>query len=148
VWQDISPDVEALAVFQGLQQYITPSWYLTKQQTGKVVPTWNYAVVHAYGKPRFHDDPAWLREHVQQLTNRHEAGRPVPWQVTDAPEDFVAAQLRGIVGFEITVTRLLGKWKVSQNRTGTDRQGVSAGLREMDDPSAAAMADLIDERHD
>src|SRR5215510_2676924 len=104
-------DVDAVAIFQGPDHYITPSWYTTKKETGKVVPTWNYVVVHAYGKPRFHDDPAWLREHVQQLVTRHEAAQPVPWQVTDAPEDYVSAQLRGIVGFEFAITRLQGKWK-------------------------------------
>ena len=144
IWEDVVPDVEALAVFQGSQTYITPTWYPTKQETGKVVPTWNYVVVHAYGTPRFIDDPAWLRGHVQRLTNRHESARPVPWRVTDAPEDFVTAMLRGIVGFEITITRLLGKWKVSQNRTEAERQGVTAGLRERADPGSAAMADLVD----
>jgi transcriptional regulator len=144
VWQDVAPEVEALAVFQGSQTYITPSWYPTKQETGKVVPTWNYVVVHAYGTPRFIDDPAWLRDHVQRLTNRHESARSAPWRVTDAPEDFVSALLRGIVGFEITITRLLGKWKVSQNRTEAERQGVTAGLREREDPGSAAMADLVD----
>jgi len=144
MWEDVAPDVEALAVFQGSQTYITPTWYPTKQETGKVVPTWNYVVVHAYGTPRFIDDPAWLRGHVQRLTNRHESARPVPWRVTDAPEDFVTAMLRGIVGFEITITRLLGKWKVSQNRTEAERQGVTAGLRERKNPGSAAMADLVD----
>ena len=144
MWQDTSPDVEALAVFQGSQRYITPSWYPTKQETGKVTPTWNYVVVHAYGKPRFRDDPAWLRDHVERLTNRHESARALPWRVTDAPEDYVAALLRGIVGFEIRVTRLVGKWKVSQNRSRAERQGVGMGLREGDDTESAAMADLVD----
>jgi transcriptional regulator len=144
MWEDVVPDVEALAVFQGSQTYITPSWYPTKQETGKVTPTWNYVVVHAYGTPRFYDDPERLRDHVQRLTNRHESARPVPWRVTDAPDDYVTALLRGIVGFEITITRLLGKWKVSQNRTEAERQGVTAGLRERADPGSAAMADLVD----
>jgi transcriptional regulator len=146
VWRESDPDVEALAIFQGPQRYVTPSWYPTKAETGKVVPTWNYVVVHAYGPIRFIDDPAWLLAHVERLTERHEADRERPWQVSDAPEDYVAGLVRGIVGFELPVTRLAGKWKVSQNRGEADRAGVTTGLRADADPASAAMADLIERR--
>jgi len=146
VWRDRDPAIEALAIFQGPQRYVTPSWYPTKAETGKVVPTWNYVVVHAYGPIRVIDDPAWLRAHVERLTDRHEADRERPWQVSDAPEDYVAAQVRGIVGIEIEVTRLAGKWKVSQNRGEADRAGVATGLRADADPTSAAMADLMERR--
>lgn len=122
LWKDFSAAVEALAVFQGPQTYVSPSWYATKQATGKVVPTWNYAVVHAYGPLTIVEDTAWLRALVEALTNRHEAASADPWRVSDAPEDFVALQLRAIVGIEIPVTRLEGKWKASQNRPAADRR--------------------------
>jgi transcriptional regulator len=146
VWRATRADVEALAIFQGPQRYVSPSWYPTKAETGKVVPTWNYVVVHAYGPLRFVEDPAWLHAHLERLTARHEAGRERPWQVSDAPEDYVAALVRGIVGFEMPVTRLAGKWKVSQNRGEADRAGVTTGLRADADPASAAMADLIERR--
>jgi len=144
-WRDFSKDVEALIIFQGPQAYITPSWYPTKKETGKVVPTYNYIVVHAYGPLRIVEDRAWLLDLVQRLTNRHEAARPVPWKVTDAPDDYVNQMLGAIVGIEIPVTRLLGKWKVSQNRPAADRDGVIKGLREIDDADAATMASLVRE---
>ena len=119
-----------LAIFQGPDAYITPSWYATKQETGRVVPTWNYATIHAYGTLRFIDEPAALRALVTQLTERHEGPRPAPWAVSDAPDDFVAAQLKGIRGFAIPIARLEGKWKMSQNRPAADRRGVIDGLTE------------------
>lgn len=143
VWRTVSPAVEALAIFQAVDHYITPAWYPTKQVTGKVVPTWNYAVVHAYGALRVIDDPAWLHALVERLTARHEAGRPEPWRVTDAPADYVEAMVRGIIGIELPITRLVGKWKMSQNRSESDRAGVVDGLRTLGDPEAAAMADMI-----
>lgn len=146
IWRETRTDVEALAIFQGPQRYVTPSWYPSKAETGKVVPTWNYVVVHAYGTLRFIDDPAWLRAQVERLTLRHEAGRDQPWQVSDAPEDYVAGLVKGIVGFEMTVTRLAGKWKVSQNRAAADRAGVTTGLRAEADPASAVMADLVERR--
>jgi len=106
-----------------------------------VVPTWNYAVVHAYGRIRFVEDVAWLRSIVERLTRRHEAPRAEPWDVTDAPSDFVAAMLGGIVGVEMRLTRLVGKWKLSQNRSPEDRRGVVAGLAE---PSPSSRPDLLD----
>lgn len=146
LWKDFSAAVEALAVFQGPQTYISPSWYTTKQATGKVVPTWNYAVVHAYGPLTIVEDAAWLRALVEALTNRHEAASADPWRVSDAPEDFVALQLRAIVGIEIPVTRLEGKWKASQNRPTADREGVIRGLRALAGDDPAAMATLVQER--
>lgn len=143
VWRTVTPTTEALAIFQGPASYITPSWYATKRETGKVVPTWNYAVVHAHGPLRVIDDPAWLRGLVERLSARHEAGRPEPWQVTDAPVDFITAMVRAIVGIELPITRLAGKWKVSQNRSEADRAGVADGLEALGDPEAAAMAELV-----
>lgn len=142
-WRDFSRDVEALVIFQGPQAYVTPSWYATKRQTGKVVPTYNYLVVHAYGPLRAIEDPAWLRGFVERLANRFEAGRAQPWKITDAPADFIEKQLQAIVGIEIPVTRLRGKWKVSQNRPAADREGVIRGLQEMGDVDATAIADWI-----
>ena len=145
VWQRVATDVEALAIFTGPQTYVSPAWYLTKQETGKVVPTWNYAVVHAGGPLRIIEDVAWLRRLVEDLTHMHETDRAEPWHVTDAPDDYITKQLHGIVGLEIPITRLEGKWKVSQNRPADDRAGVVAGLREAHDPVSQAMADLVAE---
>lgn len=144
VWREFSRKVEPLVIFQGPQAYITPSWYQTKKETGKVVPTFNYVVAHAYGVMRVIEDADWLRKFVGGLTDRFEASRAQPWAVTDAPEDFVAMQLRAIVGIEISVTRLIGKWKTSQNRPAVDQRGVVAGLRESDDALARAMAAAVE----
>jgi transcriptional regulator len=144
VWREFSKEVEPLIIFQGPQAYITPSWYQTKKETGKVVPTFNYIVVHAYGTPRAIEDPAWLRDFVGKLTDRFESPRAQPWAMSDAPEDFIAMQLKAIVGIEIRLTRLIGKWKTSQNRPPADRAGVVQGLREMDDAVAQAMAAAIE----
>ena len=143
VWQTYRKDVEVLAVFQGPDGYVTPSWYPTKRETGKVVPTWNYAVVHAHGPMRVVEDREWLRALVTRLTDRHEHGRAQPWRVTDAPEDFVDGMLKGIVGLEIAITRLEGKWKMSQNRNAADRAGVVEGLRANGDAGSAAVADQV-----
>jgi transcriptional regulator len=145
VWREYSKEVEPLVIFHGPQIYITPSWYQTKKETGKVVPTFNYIVVHAYGAMRVIEDAAWLRKFVGGLTDRFEASRVQPWAVTDAPEDFIAMQLRAIVGIEISLTRLIGKWKASQNRPAADQQGVVAGLRESDDAVAQAMAYAVEQ---
>jgi len=145
VWRDFSKDVQALLVFQGAQAYITPSWYPTKKETGKVVPTYNYIVVHAYGPLHVIEDRAWLRALVERLTNRHEAARPEPWKITDAPDDYIEKMLGAIVGIEIPVARLLGKWKASQNRPAVDRDGVARGLSEIHDADAATMASLVKE---
>ena len=143
LWRDSSREVEALAIFQGPGTYISPSWYPTKRETAKVVPTWNYAVVHAHGAVRFIDDRAWLRGFVEKLTNRHESGRREPWKVTDAPADYIDKQLGAIIGLEIPITRLVGKWKVSQNRPTQDRDGVVEGLLLEGGHSAAAIAKLV-----
>ena len=131
---------EALAIFQGPEGYITPSYYPTKAENGKVVPTWNYAAVHAYGPLRFIDGKAELLDIVTQLTNRHETPRAVPWSVSDAPADFVQGMLNGIVGFELTIARLQGKWKMSQNRPAPDRDGAISGLRA---DGQAELADMV-----
>ena len=122
------------------------SWYATKRDTGKVVPTWNYATVHAWGKPRAIEDAAWLRQQIGELTRSQESGRAAPWHVEDAPEDFVAMQIRAIVGIEIPIARIEGKWKVSQNRPIADREGVVAGLRAQGDEASLAMAALVEAR--
>jgi transcriptional regulator len=143
-WREFSREVEALVIFQGPGTYISPAWYPTKQETGRVVPTWNYAVVHAHGPLRVIDDKAWLRDFVTKLTNRHEAERGgEPWHVTDAPADYIDTMLGAIIGLEIPLTRLVGKWKMSQNRPAQDRAGVIEGLSQAGDASDAAVADLI-----
>ena len=121
--------VDALAIFQGPDAYVTPSWYATKRETGKVVPTWNYVAIHAYGPLEFFDDAAELLGVVTRLTNLHEGPRTAPWAVDDAPPDFIQAHLKGIVGFRMPITRIDGKWKMSQNRPAADRTGVAEGLR-------------------
>jgi len=131
---------DVLAVFNGPQGYVTPSWYASKGEHGKVVPTWNYAVVHVHGRLRAIDDVSWLRAFVERLTATHEAARAAPWSVNDAPADYIDSMLRAIVGFEIAVTRVEAKWKVSQNRAVSDRDGVAAGL---DAEGQAAMAALV-----
>lgn len=143
VWRDASLQTDALAIFQGPHTYVSPAWYATKQESGKVVPTWNYAVVHAHGPLRVIDDRAWLRKFVEQLTDRYEANRSEPWKVTDAPADFIDTMVSAIVGIEIPIARLTGKWKVSQNRPGKDRAGVVEGLMQQTDDAAAAMAQLV-----
>ncbi|HTJ01838.1 MAG TPA: FMN-binding negative transcriptional regulator [Methylovirgula sp.] len=144
VWQEFNPDVEALVVFQGPEIYVSPNFYATKKETGKVVPTWNYASVHAYGKMKAIEDKAWLLDFVRALTDRHEVDQPKPWSVDDAPDDYIAMMLRGIVGIEIEVSRLEGKWKMSQNRVLADREGVAEGLRKAHDENADAVADLVE----
>ena len=134
---------EALMIFQGAEGYITPNWYPTKAKTGKVVPTWNYGVVHAYGRPEVINDPEWLRRHVTELTAQQERGAAKPWAVSDAPESFVTAMLRGIVGFRFVIARLEGKWKMSQNREMADREGVVKGLRARSEGDDLDIADYV-----
>ncbi len=141
-WRDLG-DGEALVVFQGAATYVTPSWYETKRETGKVVPTWNYAMVQVRGRPRVVEDRAWLARQVADLTDVLEGRRAQPWAVTDAPEPYVAGQLKGIVGVEIEIAGIEGKWKVSQNRPEADRAGVVDGLRAQGDETSGAMADLV-----
>ena len=149
-WHELRAVDQCLVVFQGPQEYVTPSWYATKHETGKVVPTWNYVTVHAWGRPQIIEDAAWLRRQLDDLTLLKEGRRPQPWAVGDAPESFVAAQMKGIVGVEIPIDRIEGKWKLSQNRPEKDRAGVVIGLCEGGESaanmSAAIMADLVAER--
>ncbi|MDW6025399.1 FMN-binding negative transcriptional regulator [Mesorhizobium sp. BAC0120] len=139
----IPPLGDGLAIFMGPDAYVTPTWYATKQETGKVVPTWNYVAVHAHGPVEFFEDPDRLLEVVRRLTNLHEGERASPWAVSDAPADFVQAQLRGIVGIRMPITRLEGKRKMSQNRSDADRRGVVNGLLESERPSDRAVSALI-----
>lgn len=127
-WKHIRDGARVLVVFQGEEAYISPSWYASKPLHGKVVPTWNYAIVQASGVAVVHEEPLWLRTQISALTDTQEGLRPSPWAVTDAPAAFIEAQMRGIVGIEIDVTEMTGKWKVSQNRDGADRSGVGDGL--------------------
>ena len=140
----LEPIGDALAVFMGPDAYVTPSWYATKRETGKVVPTWNYVTIHARGPVEFFDDPQRLLALVARLTDRHEGSRPAPWKVEDAPPDYMAGQLRGIVGIRMPIARLEGKKKMSQNRSAADRQGVAEGLAQSPLPSDRAAASLID----
>jgi transcriptional regulator len=134
---------ESLVIFQGPDIYVSPSWYPSKREGGKVVPTWNYAVVHAYGTLRAIDDAAWLRAFVEKLTDSHEAARADRWRVTDAPADYVDKMVTAIVGIELPIARLVGKWKVSQNRPAADRAGVVAGLEAEGSDTARAMAAAV-----
>ena len=133
-WKTTPAESSVLAIFSGPDRYISPAWYPTTAETGEVVPTWNYLVVHAHGRITFTQDAAWLRTLVEALTNRHEGGRPVSWKVSDAPSEYVDRMLRAIVGFEIVVERLEGKFKASQNRTERERAGAIAGLAMDGDP--------------
>ncbi len=142
-WQSFDAATEALVVFQGAEAYITPSWYASKAETGKVVPTWNYAVVQVHGRLRAIEDHGWLRTQIEALTRSQEDRRDHGWHVSDAPAAYIDAQIRGIVGIEIAITRIEGKWKVSQNRPESDRAGVAEGLREGGDEAALGMAELV-----
>jgi transcriptional regulator len=147
-WRDFTPEIEALAIFSGPEHYITPNWYPEKAVTGKVVPTWNYAVVHAYGSLRVIEDPAWLLTHLNSLTDTHEASSPAsspaPWRVSDAPAGYVESIAKGIVGIELPIARLEAKWKVSQNQNEQTRASVVHGLEALDTESSLAMRDLVD----
>jgi transcriptional regulator len=142
-WKEFDAAVEALAIFTGPEHYITPGWYPEKQVSGKVVPTWNYAVVHAYGTLQVIEDAAWLLEHLNTLVDEHEASFTRPWSVADAPADYVAAIAKGIVGIELKIARLEGKWKVSQNQNEQTRTSVAEGLAVLDTPSSLAMRSLV-----
>jgi transcriptional regulator len=151
VWRETRSDVDSLVVFQGAQTYVSPVWYPSKAEHGKVVPTWNYIMVQARGKVRFIDDAAWLHAFVTRLTDTHEAARSArasgevaaPWAVSDAPADYVESMLRAIVGVEIVLSSIVGKWKASQNRSAADRAGVARGLGEVAGDDAAAMARAV-----
>jgi transcriptional regulator len=142
LWRDAA-DSEVLAIFHGPQAYVTPSWYETKRADGKAVPTWNYVVVHARGRLRVIDDPAWLRAQLETLVDRHEAPLPEPWHIADAPPDYIEKMLGAIVGIEIVISELSGKWKTSQNQPEINRAGVVAGLREQGTDNSLQMAELV-----
>lgn len=142
-WQTADTATSGVAVFPGPDAYITPSWYPSKRQHGRVVPTWNYTVVHARGPVRFVDDAEFLRDVVTRLTKKLESRRDAPWAVTDAPERFIDSQLRGIIGIELTVADLEGKRKLSQNRDPADRAGVVEGLSAEQDTGSTAIAQLV-----
>jgi len=147
VWKSSHSQLDALVIFQGPQAYITPSWYEEKKQTGKVVPTYNYAVVHARGRMRVMDNPQWLLQHLQNLTDHQESRQAAAWKLSDAPADYIQKLLNAIVGIEIPVTALHGKWKVSQNRTEQDHSNIAAGLRLRQDHSDSAMASLVEQQN-
>jgi transcriptional regulator len=135
-----------MAIFMGTHHYISPTWYAEKQETGKVVPTWNYAVVHAYGTLRAVEDHDWLLSHLKRLTDIHEANSPQPWQVGDAPAYYIETMAKGIVGLELSITRLEGKWKVSQNRNEKDVKGILAALEGLNTPASQSMKEMVRER--
>jgi transcriptional regulator len=143
LWRDYAQGSEALAIFQGPHVYISPSLYPSKVQTGEVVPTWDYAVVHARGVMRFINDPEWLRSFVTGLTAAHEASRAQPWKIDDAPREYIDKMLRLIVGFEFSILSLTGKWKVSQNRPLADQQGVVQGLQDASDADSHEIAAML-----
>jgi transcriptional regulator len=145
VWQSFSRTVPSVVVFHGLNAYVSPSWYPSKQADGRVVPTWNYTVVHVHGIPAIIDAPAQLFEHLTELTASQENSQAVPWRLSDAPADFIEQMSRHIVGIEIPILRIVGKWKVSQNRSSTDRLGVVAALRKSPDVQAQEMAGLVEQ---
>lgn len=143
VWHDRDESVEALVVFRGPAAYISPTWYPTKQETHEVVPTYNYAVVHVHGNLIVHEDAKWLRGVVGRLTKTFEANQATPWKMADAPAMYLESQLKNIVGIEIPINRITGKWKVSQNRVAADRAGAAAGLRASGTPDDVEIAALI-----
>lgn len=144
IWSDYAKDVEVLAIFHGPDAYITPSWYPTKAEHGRAVPTWNYAVAHAHGTLRVIDDAAWLRTHLETLTAHNEAAFPQPWRLADAPHEFTEKLITAIVGIEIVISRLSGKWKTSQNQPPQNQAGVIEGLRANGDAESLAMAALVE----
>jgi transcriptional regulator len=144
-WKDFADGLDALLIFHGAEAYIRPSWYPSKAKHGKVVPTWNYATVHAYGRAQTIEDRAWLARHVSELTDQQERGEHAPWATSDAPPDFVAAMLKGIVGIRFEIARLEGKWKMSQNRDTADRAGTVSGLRARSEGNDPEVADLVEE---
>lgn len=145
-WREMSGSVQAVAIFQGEDAYITPSWYPSKHADGKAVPTWNYAVVHVHGIPRVYDDADWLLAHLAEMTNQHESGQALPWKISDAPADYIERMIGAIIGIEIPIEKIVGKWKVSQNRSYADKLGIAAGLHARGDDRSLAMADLVMQR--
>jgi transcriptional regulator len=145
IFKEFSSDVDSVVVFQGDQAYITPSWYPSKHKHGKAVPTWNYVVVHAHGIPTKIEDPDWLLQHLNELTDIHEREQKLPWKVSDAPDEFVEKLIGAIVGIEIPITKLTGKWKLGQNRPDSDKLGIIAGLMSSDAPESHGLASLLNQ---
>lgn len=143
VWREFPTSIESMVMFQGPHGYISPSWYPSKKQHGKVVPTWNYAVVHAYGQPKIVEEIDWLTDLLNDLTDQHESSMASPWKISGAPKDYIDKMLGAIVGIEIPITRIYGKWKQSQNRPLADRHGVIAGLEARDEQQSSAVAELV-----
>jgi transcriptional regulator len=141
VWREVSPEAEALVIFQGPNAYISPSWYPSKMENGTVVPTWNYIVVHAHGRISVVDDAQWIERHIESLVQQQEAAFAHPWALADAPRDYTEKMLRGVVGIELVIGKLVGKWKASQNRRDADRAGVASGLRAV---GASSMAEFVE----
>ncbi len=144
-WKSLAESVECLVVFQGPEGYVTPSWYPSKAEAHKAVPTWNYATVHVWGNASVTEDAAWLRRQLDDLTMLHERSRLQPWSVNDAPPDYIANQMKAIIGIEIPIGRIEGKWKMSQNKDDADREGVIAGMRSDTDPHRnIRVADIVE----
>ena len=145
LWREARGDVDSLVVFQGPQAYVSPNWYPSKAVTHREVPTWNYCMVQARGRLQVRDDPAWVLKLISDLSDRHEAGRPAPWSVADAPPRYIDKLLGAIVGIELRVAALAGKWKVSQNKKEEDRRGVESALRGLGSEASAAVAAQVAE---
>ncbi len=143
-WETLQSAPEVLVILQGPNHYITPDWYPSKRESGKVVPTWNYVAVHVRGRARIVESQEELQQHLRALTDQHEAGRATPWSIDDAPKEYIDALSRAIVGIEIEILAIEGKWKVSQNRPEADRTGVVAGLEALGDPDSLTMARLVE----
>ena len=143
LWLTLTTTGESLAIFHGPHAYISPSWYPSKKETGRVVPTWNYMTVHAHGSLRSIEDPQWIRQHLKRLTAQQEDGLPEPWALEDAPPDFVESMIKAIVGIELSITRLVGKSKTSQNQTQSNTLGVIQGLQQRRQSFDLEMADWI-----
>lgn len=142
-WKELASGGESLVIVQGAESYITPNWYPSKAEHGKAVPTWNYAIVHAYGTAEKIDDKNWLRQHLAELTAQHEAQTGKPWMLSDAPDDYIEVMMRGVVAFRFVITRFEAKMKMSQNRPITDRQGVVTGLQARGQGHDAEVATLV-----
>jgi transcriptional regulator len=143
VWQEYSDEKKSLVIFQGAQTYMSPNWYPSKHEHGKGVPTWCYMVAHLEGVPRKIEDPEWLLQHVNELTDTHEGKQSTPWKVSDAPDDFIDMLIGGIVGIEIPITKITGKWKLDQNRTESDRKGVIEALTSTENPQSHQIAEEL-----
>lgn len=143
IWRESLSTIETLVIFHGSEAYITPSWYATKKETGKVVPTWDYVAVHAYGTLRVVDDAEWLHAQIEKLTTYHESEYAEQWKLTDAPSDYIEKLISAVVGIEIVITKLEGKWKVSQNQPERNKEGIASGLRERNKPKDVSMTELV-----